>query len=426
MNPQMIQFMKISLPTTFICISLAACAGESYADNDNLGSKSDKSTVANESTTSTSTATNTQPNAKVLSFSDIISKDKLSFDKLDQEKITATQKYNNAKHRPIIISKHGQVIKNKVIYAGKDNNCGLNINGYNNVTISNVTIYHANNGVCAYNAKYLRINNLKLVSLAAPTTGPHCPRSSNDNLVTAECWGQKRTPSGSRLGILLENSSDAVITRLSTFQASSGVYAVDSPKAKLSNIRCFDMRGPFPRGQCVQFNRSSNSSLTTFYTKNYENQSHSEDNINAYESDNIIIRNGLIDGNWSQRGVGVIADTGSDNMLVENVDLMHISNAAISVYSYDTNAIGLNFKAQKIRIKDSQCDSRQSTKPSSGGLMLAAHPQARNPIFSNIKWYNHCRNYVNWCLPGQSCRQNNTGSVSNIIEENFTTRWTNE
>jgi hypothetical protein len=226
--------------------------------------------------------------------------------------------------------------------------------------------------------------------------------------------------------VLLRNSPDAIINELSSFQASSAIYAVNSPKTQLSKIRCFDMRGPFPRGQCVQFNRSSNSSLTTFYAQNFKNQSHSEDNINTYDSDNIVIQNGLIDGNWSQNGVGVIADTGSDNMLIENVDLIHISNASVSVYSNDPNTVGSNFKAQNIRIKDSQCESRQATKPSSGGLMLAAHPYAINPTFSNIKWYNHCRSSVNWCLPGQDCRQNSTGKISNIIEESFTTRWTNQ
>ena len=441
MNPKLIQFMKISVPTSFFCILLTACAGEGYADDDKLDSKNGaaKKTTVNENNDNLG-AKNDAAKKKTVNenkapagkakintrFSDIIKKEKLSFDNLDNEKSSATQKYNNTKHRPIIISRHNQIVKDKIIYAGKNNNCGLNINGYNNVKISNVTIYHANNGICANNAKSLQVNNLKLVSLSAPTTGPHCPRSSNDGVVTAECWGQRTDPADSRLGILLQNSPNATITGLSTFQASSGVYAVDSPKTKLAKVRCYDMRGPFPRGQCVQFNRSSNSTLTTFYAKNYEDQSHSEDNINAYKSDNVKIRDGLVDGNWSRSGVGVIADVGSNNMLVENVDLMHISNAAVSVYSNDANNIGVNFKAQKIRIKDSQCHSRKSTKPASGGLMLAAHPKSINPVFNDIKWYNHCRDSVHWCLPGQGCRKNNSGKVSNIKEESFITRWTNE
>ncbi len=416
--------MKISLTTAFFFILLSIIAG-GCSDNDGSVTQSD---IKNKLTITEKNTNNVQynNNTKKLSFAEIINNEKFNVATLDQEKKRAAQQYNNALHRPIIVSKHNQVIKNKTIYAGKDNNCGITISAYKNITISNVTIYHANSGICAYNAQGLRINNLKLVSLSAPATGPHCPRSSSDNLKTSECWGQKIKPADSRLGILLKNTPEATITGLSSYQASSGIYAVNSPKTTLSYIRCYDMRGPFPRGQCVQFNRSNNSILTTFYAKNYKNQSHSEDNINAYDSDNIIIKNGLINGNWSQNGAGVIADTGSDNMLVENLDLLHISNAAISVYSNNNNSVGVNFKANKIRIKDSQCESRHSSTPSSGGLMLAAHPEAVNPIFSDIKWFNHCRTQLNWCLPGQACRKNKSGSITNIVKENFTTRWTNE
>jgi len=428
MNPRVIRFMKISLPvSTFSLLLLSACAGEGYAE-DGL---TDNNTPANSNVSDTPSETakkdeSKNGKSKLLSFEATIKNDLKSFKNIDKEKNMATQQYTDTKNKPITVSRHAQKIENKVIYANKSINCGININGYNDVQIKNVTIYHANTGVCANNAKRLKISGLKLVSLAAPTTGPHCPRSSKDGLSTAECWGQRNQPADSRLGISLKNSPHANISNFSSFQASSGVYAINSPQTTLSKIRCYDMRGPFPRGQCVQFNRSNNSSITTFYAKNVFNQSHSEDNINAYQSDNIKVSNGLIDGNWSTHGMGIIADKGSDNMQIKDVDFLNISTAAINVWSSDLSQTGKNFRATRLRIKNTQCFSRKGGKPSTHSLIIAAQPNAINPNFSDIRWFNHCRSSTTWCLPGQGCRKNNTGSLINFRQEDFKTRWTFE
>ncbi|MEE9445563.1 MAG: hypothetical protein V3V19_07850 [Cocleimonas sp.] len=420
--------MKLSLPVSiFSILILSACAGEGYADNGLTGEKSsNENTDEPSSTSSDENSTPKKDKLETDTFAQIIIKDLESFKHLNQEKLSVSQSYNRIENKPISVTQHGQKITNMIIFANRNDNCGIDINGYSDVNISNVTIYHANIGVCANNAKGLKINGLKLVSLAAPTTGPHCPRSSSDGLNTEECWGQIGQPADSRLGISLKNSPNTKITHISSFQAATGVYAINSPNTKISKIRCFDMRGPFPRGQCVQFNRSSDSSINTFYAKNIYNQSHSEDNINAYLSDNIVVKNGLIDGNWSQHGVGVIADKGSDNMLVHDVDFLHISTSAVNVWSNNESETGKNFKASKLRVKDTQCFSRKNSTPSTGGLIIAAQPSAVNPIFSDIKWYNHCRPSTNWCLPGQSCRTNSSGSLINFHQEDFSTRWTSE
>lgn len=430
MNPQLIRFMKISIPTSFAIILLSACgASETYADSN----KEQRHEKIGTTTTTSNTGKkpeNTQGNkpdnqtGNSQGFADQIRLDVARLSRLNQEKITAQQRYNKVKNKTIVVTKHGQTISNKVIYAGINEACGIDINGYNDVKISNVTIYHANNGICVKNAARLKINGLQLISLAAPTTGPHCERNNN-SLSTAECWGGKGKPANSRLGLYLSNSSNAIINNISSFQSSSAVYALNSNNIKLSKVRCLDMRGPLPRGQCVQFNATHNSSIDTFYAKNIYNQSYSEDNINAYYSNNIVVKNGLIDGNWSIHGIGIIADTSSDNMQVSNIDFLHMSNAAINVWSNEGET-AKNFTASKLRIKDSQCYSRKEGVPSTGGLIIATQPTAINPNFNDIQWYNHCRSTTNWCLPGQSCRQNNTGSLSGFRQQNFTTKWTGE
>ena len=50
------------------------------------------------------------------------------------------------------------------------------------------------------------------------------------------------------------------------------------------------------------------------------------------------------------------------------------------------------------------------------------HPNSMNPIFKNITYFNHCRAMVGYCAPGASCRQNATGSITGLVEANFTAR----
>ena len=50
------------------------------------------------------------------------------------------------------------------------------------------------------------------------------------------------------------------------------------------------MRGPFPRGQCVQFDKCNSSVLEDFSCENDLNRSWTEDNVNVFESDNVTLR----------------------------------------------------------------------------------------------------------------------------------------
>jgi len=89
--------------------------------------------------------------------------------------------------------------------------------------------------------------------------------------------------------------------------------------------------GPFPRGQCVQFDKCNNSILEDFSCEN-DNSSYTEDNVNVFESNNVTVRRGLIDGNNSPSGDGVMYECGDKahaymtSGLVENVDSVHQGN----------------------------------------------------------------------------------------------------
>ncbi len=343
---------------------------------------------------------------------------------LESQKTLGTQNYSSGQNPPIQAAQNGQIIKDKIIYAGVGEDCGIDVNNLDDIRIENITIFHANKGICIENSDNVFIKNVRLINLAAPNTGPHCVRQGNE-LKPEECWGTRNSSADKRLGIFLNKSNNTTIEDVYTAQASSGIYAFSSPNTHISKIRCFDSRGPFPRGQCVQFNNSNDSSVSTFYAKAYLDQSHSEDTFNAYESDRIKFESGLIDGNYSINGVGLIADSGSDDVVVHDVDIIHTSVSGVSVYANKTK--GKNFKASKIRVKDTQCYSRKGASPSSGGLILAAQPGTPNFSFDDIIFFNHCRQTTVWCKSGSTCGGiQQGGSMTNIREQDFKTRWTNE
>jgi hypothetical protein len=58
-----------------------------------------------------------------------------------------------------------------------------------------------------------------------------------------------------------------------------------------------------------------------------------EDNVSVYQSPNVHISQGLIDGNNSTSGVGVMFEGGSQGGAVNHVDAVHMADGAFSSYS---------------------------------------------------------------------------------------------
>ena len=98
-------------------------------------------------------------------------------------------------------------------------------------------------------------------------------------------------------------------------------------------------------------------------------------------------------------GVGVIADKGSHDMTVKDVDMIHQGVAGVNVWSgatkEDDGTVGRNFRVENVRIKDGHCDvswyNHEKFNPSSGGLAFASHPAAKGVRFINSQYWNHCR-----------------------------------
>ena len=165
-------------------------------------------------------------------------------------------------------------------------------------------------------------------------------------------------------------SEGALIERVRVQGGASGIELHSCPKARLRSISALNMRGPYPRGQCVQFSLSDKSSLSDFYCKNDENSSWPEDSISVWRSAEAIVRNGLVDGNNAPNGIGVMFENdkaGAIGGLIQDVDAVRMGGGCFSGYP------ATNLRMLRVRCGFNHCGGWGGrSKPNSGGQMWAA------------------------------------------------------
>jgi hypothetical protein len=206
----------------------------------------------------------------------------------------------------------GQVIENKDIWVDAGDAVSII---HDNVILKNCRIHHkGGDGVNISNAKNVQILNCEIINSDPPT-------------------GQNGETSSTLMNIEAFRASGLKIDNVTLRDGSSGIYVQESPGTIITNIEGYNFHGPFPRGQLVQFNQSDNSKLSGFYNYNDLKNSRTEDNVNVYHSNNVVIENGKIDGNNSPTGVGVLFEGDSSGGIVRNVDVVRMSNGAFSSYS---------------------------------------------------------------------------------------------
>ena len=94
----------------------------------------------------------------------------------------------------------------------------------------------------------------------------------------------------------------------------------------MSKVVARNVRGPFPAGQCFQMNTSHRAILEDFHCYNDIDISYTGDSISAYRSNNVIIRDGVVDGNNSPTGMCVMFEgskAGVRGGLIENVEAVN-------------------------------------------------------------------------------------------------------
>ncbi len=147
---------------------------------------------------------------------------------------------------PVSASADSEVIENLRITA--DCEVGIRVDGHVDVTIRNVEIHHScTHGIAANFADGLTIQDVRIVRTDVPQAGP-APTIGNN--------------------IHIANSDNIRVTRAQLWRGSSGFWSVNSFDAQLRFIEGHDFRGPFPRGQLAQFDKSPSCLLENFSAEN--------------------------------------------------------------------------------------------------------------------------------------------------------------
>ena len=254
----------------------------------------------------------------------------------------------------IVATRDGQVVEN--LHVKSTSGPGILVDGKRNVVIRNVLVEHAGGpGILFRDAPGLQIENVHVIHTGAPEQGAN-PDPELNNI---HGYG----------------STDVGIENVKLERGSSGVYLDRCPGAAIRRIEGHDFRGPFPRGQLVQFNNCDGASLEDFSAENPPSSSWVEDNVSVYQSSDVVVRRGLVDGNNSPSGVGIMfeQDAGtSRGGLCEDVDAVRMGNGCFSAYP------GRGVTFVRTRCRDNICGDQGRGVPLSSGLAWAGSPASQS------------------------------------------------
>ena len=268
----------------------------------------------------------------------------------------------------VTISANNQIVENLNITVTSGN--GISGNGYSGVIIRNCTIrYAGGHGIALQNCSIPTIEHINLLHTGAPATGAGA--------------------SSSRNGINLITCDDAAISHVMVTDPSTGVYIQSSASPSVSYLKVIDPRGPFPRGQCIQFNGCPDFVLDGFYGLNDTSIAWTVDGVNAYNSPRGLIQNGVIDGNNCPNGSCIQVEHGSNGVVIRNVDAYRWLNSAFSCSN------GADIAYYDCHTSDSyKPDPVRGAPSSTSGLVAICYdyeappPATERIIYSGIQYWN--------------------------------------
>ncbi len=213
----------------------------------------------------------------------------------------------------VIVEDDGAVIENLHIrVSGTDD--GIRVLNAQDVMIRNVVIeYEQGRGIQIIGGARVAVEDARIYNRIAPSRGAHVGVNP-----------------AYRVNLYATGTKGLKIEGFYGERGSSAIYLHKVEKPKLERIEGFDVRGPLPRGQLVQFDRCLEPLLDTFTLINPGETAWTEDGVNSYGSIRPVIRNGYIDGINSPSGIGVIIENsvGGYGGSVSDVDVRHWVNGA--------------------------------------------------------------------------------------------------
>jgi hypothetical protein len=161
---------------------------------------------------------------------------------------------------------------------------------------------------------------------------------------------QNRLMNATNVGIHLYNCKNITIDYNYFTNLSTGVYAEQSKQGgiKVNYNQFLNMKGPFPRGQFVQFNNVAGAGCSISYNKgeNIMGQSNPEDAISLYQSNGTATSPILINNNWirgggpSASGGGImLGDQGGSYLSASNNILVNPGQYGMAIAGGDHNSI---------------------------------------------------------------------------------------
>jgi hypothetical protein len=271
-----------------------------------------------------------------------------------------------------------------------------------NVTVKNVKILHDKtlHGLrCNWGqASGLRVDGVEVIHTGVPTIDT----GGNIN----DAW----TATNGRHNIIIEGCNDVIVSNVRLEGAATGIFALDSTNVTMRFVQGKNMRGPFPGGQIVQCNKTPGCVLEDFsiWSDPDPVKSWPEDNISIYQSPNSVVERGVIDGNNSSHGVGVMFEF-SDGGFSNAVDAVRMANGAFSAWGSD------NVAFLDTRFRDLICTDQGRGLPASGGQgWVFASGSLNGSVTDSTYW--------NWCHDWSWVSGTSSATFDNVVEEEFMAR----
>lgn len=233
------------------------------------------------------------------------------------------------------------------------------------VIVENVRIEHRGApGIVIEGAADVEIRNVHIEHAGAPPSGVN-ESTDRDNL-------------------LCENSPRLTVEGIRVARGSSGLFLDGCDAALLRAVEGYDFRGPSFRGQLVRFENSPDGVLEEFSVTNGDT-SWTENNVHAVESANVRIRRGLIDGNNSPQGHGVLFSGEVASGVVEDVDAIRMGNGCFSAYTGSDDVV-----FRRTRCRENICTDQGRGLPTSGGIMWSGDENQSNLIIEDSVYFQEC------------------------------------
>lgn len=152
------------------------------------------------------------------------------------------------------------------------------------------------------------------------------------------------------VGIHMYKCANVTVDNSYFTNVASGVYAEQTSNGGIvvNSNQFYNMVGPYPRGQFVQFNNvnGSGSAVTNNKGENIFGQSHAEDAISMYQSNGTPSSPIMISGNWirgggpSSSGGGImLGDEGGSYLTAQNNILVNPGEYGMAIAGGDHNSI---------------------------------------------------------------------------------------